>query len=126
MTAPVEGMRLFACTKSVHAVPIVAVDAVTRTLLVEMMDGTHAVETCRASLFADRMPAVGDYLVVYADGYRSISPAAPFLAGYVEAPLRIDLQLTAVELAEFRAHWESLKRDGCVLEAGIMQARPTA
>lgn len=41
--------------------------------------------TVPGDFFARGMPAVGDYLVVYEDGYKSWSPAAAFEAGYTKA-----------------------------------------
>lgn len=37
-----------------------------------------------STIAAQYTPVVGDYLVVYEDGYRSISPAESFLDGYTE------------------------------------------
>lgn len=35
------------------------------------------------NMTARYQPQVGDFWVIYDDGYQSISPRAPFLAGYV-------------------------------------------
>lgn len=38
--------------------------------------------TCTAGMFARGTPKLGDYIVLYDDGYWSWSPAATFEAGY--------------------------------------------
>lgn len=45
-------------------------------------DDGYAPVTVDASVVSRYMPSAGDYLVVYDDGYRSISPAKAFEDGY--------------------------------------------
>lgn len=52
--------------------PIVVEDAKGETTGVEVNE----------SLFARNTPAIGDYLVIYDDGYKSWSPAKAFEDGY--------------------------------------------
>jgi hypothetical protein len=37
---------------------------------------------CEAKMFARYVPQPGDFLVFYADGYKSFSPQAAFVEGY--------------------------------------------
>lgn len=48
----------------------------------EFTDDEFAPLTVEKAVCARYMPIVGDYLVVYADGYRSISPRQAFIDGY--------------------------------------------
>ena len=45
-------------------------------------EGGFAPVTVEAGVVTRYMPVAGDYLVVYEDGYRSISPAKAFEDGY--------------------------------------------
>ncbi len=65
------------------------IDAVTRpdasggvVVFIEDRDGTLIAVDLTPLMVARHMPLAGDYLVVYADGYRSISPAKAFEDGY--------------------------------------------
>lgn len=49
---------------------------------VEDINGAPCVIECDASVFARSWPEVGDYVVIYADGYKSWSPAKAFEEGY--------------------------------------------
>jgi hypothetical protein len=46
------------------------------------IDGVTQVFDAARDVFARGVPAVGDYMVVYAGGYTSWSPGAEFEAGY--------------------------------------------
>ena len=102
----------FACHKSVSAAPIVEVDVMLAVVLVELPDGTRELRHCRPAMFAGQTPHVGDFYVEHDDGHRSISPAAAFLAGYVQdqavpVMLRVAEGLfTPKQLTKLRRRWE--------------------
>jgi hypothetical protein len=53
-------------------------------LMVQTADGTNS-EVCPGDgFFARKTPALGDYYVVYDDGYASWSPASAFEDGYTK------------------------------------------
>ena len=56
-----------------------------RSLVIEASDGERMGfdPTKQPGIFARYTPVVGDRLVVYEDGYASISPAAAFESGYL-------------------------------------------
>lgn len=76
------------CHKVVRAAKIVDHDTSGEEhfLTVQWSDGDQEVKTQRchvdAAIFARARPALGDYLVVYEDGYVSWSPAKVFEDGY--------------------------------------------
>lgn len=74
----------YVCHKRVHALQIaaVAMDDVRNIASLSFIErGYPAIEVSPA-LFARYMPVPGDYLVVYEDGYKSISPKKAFEEGY--------------------------------------------
>ncbi len=50
---------------------------------VREVDGSAVLRVFEPNMAARYQPKVGDYWVVYDDGYQSISPQEPFEAGYV-------------------------------------------
>ncbi len=115
MTGP-SGLRVYRSHKEVQAGEIIGVDAVALTLTVAGADGTPQRWKGRPQLFAERVPEVGDWFMLYSDGYWSVSPRVAFLQGYREVPVPvfevlppgaalIDVVLSAAELEEFRKHW---------------------
>ncbi len=117
------------CHKQVSAARILAVDVILAVLLVELPDGTAELRHGRAHMFATRTPEVGEYYVEYDDGYRSISPAAAFLAGYLpirpEHPVKLSVDesvFTADQLGKLRTLWARFCRDGQA--AGILPGEP--
>jgi hypothetical protein len=52
------------------------------TLYLEIADPGYAPVKVEAAVVSRYFPKPGDYLVVYEDGYRSISPAKAFEDGY--------------------------------------------
>ena len=117
------------CHKEVSAGRILAVDPILGVLLVELPDGGAELRHGRAHMFATRDPQVGEYYVEYDDGYRSISPAAAFLAGYLpsrpEHPIKLCVRedaFTADQLAKLHDLWARFCRDGQA--AGILPGEP--
>jgi hypothetical protein len=55
-----------------------------RELTIELADGRSEIVEITEELYrrGERTAAVGDYFLVYKDGYRSISPAKAFYEGY--------------------------------------------
>lgn len=62
--------------------PSVDLPAGARAILVENAEGTHIEVICAREMFSRFVPSIGDYLVVYEDGYMSFSPAKAFEDGY--------------------------------------------
>lgn len=84
-----EALAVFECHKIVRAGEIRAVSPShadgSRDLAVMSIDGASAVSVwCEPGMFARTTPEVGDYLVLYEDGYMSFSPRVAFLGGYVQ------------------------------------------
>ena len=86
-------MRKFVCHKTVMAAQIVRVtesqprpERPKGALTLSYNDGGGETFDGADPMFARYTPVVGDYLVEYEDGYRSISPRAAFEGGYTEAP----------------------------------------
>lgn len=52
----------------------------------EIADPGYALVKVEAAVVSRYFPQPGDYLVVYEDGYRSISPAKAFEEGYTRIP----------------------------------------
>ncbi len=75
-------LSVFICHKQVMAAPIVAADPVAHALTIMLPNGEPHTFAPAADFFARSTPTVGDYFVVYDDGYQSHSPAAAFEAGY--------------------------------------------
>jgi hypothetical protein len=73
------------CHKIVQAGRILTVTSqggVVNRLLVELADGSAGHVQVPPDFAARATPKIGDYLVVYADGHKSWSPAATFEDGY--------------------------------------------
>lgn len=66
--------------KQVRALRITAVDGYTVSF--DPADNVRPL-TLEPVMFARYIPAPGDYLVTYEDGYRSFSPGDVFEAGYI-------------------------------------------
>ncbi|WP_211103490.1 hypothetical protein [Azospirillum sp. TSA2s] len=75
-------LSVFVCHKRVLAAPIVVADPVAHTLTILLPTGEAHTFAPAAGFFARSTPAVGDYFIVYEDGYQSHSPKAAFEAGY--------------------------------------------
>ena len=82
----------YRCHKEVQALKIGAVEVMPDgSALLEIADegssgsGFSPVPVDK-SMIARYIPHFGDYLVIYADGYRSISPAKAFEEGYTRLP----------------------------------------
>lgn len=75
-------MKTYACHKVVKAAEIIAVNG--RLTHVTWREENEAGQQGRydPALFARKAPAVGDYVVVYSDGFMSWSPKAAFEDGY--------------------------------------------
>lgn len=80
----------FQSHKQVQAAPIVFVDQPSCQVHVATGTGTPAVIDVPAGFFARTVPAVGDYLVVYRDGYVSHCPRVEFEDGYALVGDRMD------------------------------------
>lgn len=78
-------MRTFVCHKRVKAAQILETtlpNDFVGGMNVSLNDGQ--VVTLLNAMIARYIPAAGDYLIEYEDGYRSISPKEAFEAGYSE------------------------------------------
>ena len=77
----------YRCHKVVRAARIVAVDLILAHLTIQLPDGRTETRHGTRAMFAEgaRYPEPGDFYVVYEDGYASVSPPGPFLAGYSPA-----------------------------------------
>lgn len=72
----------YICTKEVRAGKITQITD--KYISIQTGPGGPEVETYFTPEFFDRhIPEVGGYIVFYADGYISYSPAEPFESGYV-------------------------------------------
>ena len=81
-------MKTYQCYKRVKAAQIVGIDVTTEDQGSQLMNVTDDGQVLSAGelLMLHRpeyTPAVGDYIVEYDDGYRSISPQATFENGYL-------------------------------------------
>ena len=83
MTEPTDGMQQYQSIKRVLAGEIIEV--VPAGAYVKDADGTSVLRIFPDGMTARYMPVAGDFWVIYDDGYQSISPRAPFAAGYVES-----------------------------------------
>ena len=81
MTEPTDGLQQFQSIKRVLAGEITEI--VEAGCYVREADGTAILRLFPPNMTSRYTPAVGDYWVVYEDGYQSLSPRAAFLAGYV-------------------------------------------
>lgn len=79
--APAQEMPRYTCHKQVWALKIKAVDGETLT----PADEGYAPFNVDAEYLGKHRPEVGGYYVVYADGYKSYSPAKAFEEGYSRA-----------------------------------------
>lgn len=83
------GLADYQCYKIVKAGRIVDVDKSRRHLVVELADGSHEIIDVTLPgtfLKSNRGPNVGDYFVVYEDGYESWSSQVAFEEGYSRIP----------------------------------------
>ncbi len=73
----------YKCHKVVKAGKIVALSPVPlMTVVVEDVNGAECKVEMPDNAWARGCPAVGDYIVIYEDGYKSWSPAKAFEDGY--------------------------------------------
>lgn len=73
------------CHKIVRAGKILAIPAPSLCggpITVEDVNGTECEVEMASSAFARGIPTIGDYIVIYEDGYKSWSPAKAFEDGY--------------------------------------------
>jgi len=80
MTEPTNGLQRFQSIKQVLAGEITEV--VPAGCYVKEMGGDAVLRIYVENMTARYTPVVGDFWVVYDDGYQSISPREAFLAGY--------------------------------------------
>ncbi len=82
-------LPLYQCHKKVRAFKITAMEASPDGSLVALLGGQcnppYRVEVT-AGYMLKHTPQVGDYYVLYDDGYESRSPAEPFEDGYTSVP----------------------------------------
>lgn len=79
---PTDGMQQFHSIKRVLAGEIMEV--VPAGCYVKEADGqTQILRIYPPNMTSRHIPAVGDFWVIYDDGYQSVSPRRAFLAGYV-------------------------------------------
>lgn len=82
-------MRTYQCHKRVKAAQITDIlQASDGTTVYRLDGGNFSIPHPGTTTY---QPVVGDYIVDYEDGYRSISPKAPFEAGYAELPSEEEL-----------------------------------
>lgn len=81
MTEPTDGLGQYQSIKRVLAGEVTEV--VEAGCYVRDLDGTSILRIYDPGMTARYTPVVGDWWVVYDDGYQSISPASAFSGGYV-------------------------------------------
>jgi hypothetical protein len=81
-------MPKYRCHKVVSALQIdrIEPDPSGAPLWIHFVERDHAPLAAELGLFARYVPTRGDYLVVYRDGYKSVSPKAEFEDGYTKRP----------------------------------------
>lgn len=79
-----HGLPKWKCHKEVWAAKIKRLTPHSDGSIAMLLDGGH-IEAADVAWGIKFNPHVGDYLIVYADGYRSISPAKAFEDGYTLA-----------------------------------------
>lgn len=86
MSNPEMPMPRYVSHKTVHALEIdTAVRVNEGRHVVSFKDAGYPPMTLDAIMFARYVPVAGDFMVVYADGYKSFSPRKAFLEGYTRA-----------------------------------------
>ena len=90
MSEPTTGLAEYQSIKRVLAGEITEV--VEAGCYVREADGTGILRIYPENMTARYTPVVGDFWVIYEDGYQSISPRAAFLGGYVscDAPKAVE------------------------------------
>lgn len=93
---PTDGLQQYRSIKLVRAGQIT--ELASSGAYVTQADGTSVLMPYQPNQTARYAPQVGDFWVVYDDGYQAISPREPFLAGYrdpahVVAPADVDKAL---------------------------------
>lgn len=81
MNEPTDGMTSWQSIKTVRAGRITEI--VPAGCYVETADGGSILRIYPENMLVRYIPVLGDYWVVYEDGYESISPRVPFEAGYI-------------------------------------------
>lgn len=85
MSIQISKMALFRSHKQVRAAEILsAIRVANNDRVVTFVDPSIEAITVPAEVFSRYVPVKGDFLVVYPDGYQSISPRKTFLEGYSE------------------------------------------
>lgn len=82
MSEATHGMTAFQCVKNVLAGEITEV--VSAGCYVRRHDGSSVLRLYEPKMTERYTPVVGDFWVIYSDGYQSISPRKPFIEGYSE------------------------------------------
>jgi hypothetical protein len=72
----------YLCHKVVKGAKITHVNVDEKIVLVENSDGEVNTVRVTDDFFKRSCPGIGDYLVIYEDGYMSHSPQKPFEQGY--------------------------------------------
>lgn len=81
---PIDTMLVFQCTEIVSAGPITEV--VAAGCYVGNRDGTSTLRIYPSAMTARYMPVVGDYWMIYSDGWQVISPRQQFENGHMALP----------------------------------------
>ena len=81
MTEPTDGLAQYQSIKRVLAGKITEV--VDAGCYVQNTDGTSVLRLYASNMTARYTPVVGDWWMIYEDGYQSLSPAKMFEDGYV-------------------------------------------
>lgn len=80
MAEPTEGMARWQSNKIVLAGQIEEV--VPAGCYVKNADGSATLRLFEPNMTARMTPSIGDYWVIYEDGYQALSPKAAFVAGH--------------------------------------------
>lgn len=82
----VSKLKRWRSHKVVHAAKIIGVGGLDvdgcLAITIQLADGSTAGVDLEAKMIGRYMPGIGDYYVVYEDGYASISPRLAFEEGY--------------------------------------------
>ena len=91
-------------------------------------DNPNVFDEMPNAMVARYTPVVGDYLVEYEDGYRSISPKKAFEDGYAEvpasAPDRTDRMMQFFEYAHLPPHLQEVSKPFCDMAQRIVNTLP--
>lgn len=82
MAEPTSGLSKFKSIKEVLAGEIIEI--VPAGCYVKESNGDSTLRIFEEKMTERYQPKVGDFWIVYSDGYQSISPREAFLTGYIE------------------------------------------